>query len=74
MRHGRKYVWVNTVVGPHPGTLFASVTKVSPTSAELHSVAPFPQQCKQLTSFLEALHSYGDYCLWEDLIMDGKGE
>jgi hypothetical protein len=73
-RHGRKYEWYLSKTGIYPGTHFASVSMISPTFAEMHSGAPFPEIQTQPTMFLEVLDSYEDYGLWDHLSVDGDGE
>jgi hypothetical protein len=72
--HGWKYDWYLGKTGIYPGTHFASVSMISPTCAEMHLGAPFPEIQTQPTLFLEVLASYEDCSLWDHLSVDGDGE
>jgi hypothetical protein len=39
-RYGHKFDWSSSVIGPHPGTHYKSVSMISDSCAELHSTAP----------------------------------
>jgi hypothetical protein len=73
-RHGQKFDWSASVIGPHPGTHYASVSMISDSCAELHSTAPYPVAPIPPVSFKDVLFSYGHIELWEQMSMDGNGE
>ena len=73
-RHGVRYIWNCTVYGHHPGTFYASVRHTDDMSVCLHSHAPMPEEDRSLMTFEEALQSFGDGSLWENLHYDGDGE
>jgi hypothetical protein len=57
-----------------PKTHQASAEMVSHTSAVLHSSAVLPTHTHQLQTFLEALHSFENLFLWENMHIDRDGE
>jgi hypothetical protein len=74
MRYRKKYDWVRTDLGGHPGTFYASITMRDETCAILHSITSLPVVVPTPTSFLKTLESFGNSSLWDDLLVDGDGE
>ncbi len=63
--YGQKFDWSSSVIGPPPGTHYASVLMISDSCAELHSTAPYPVAPIPPVSFKDVLLSYGHIGLWE---------
>jgi hypothetical protein len=74
IRYGQKFDWSSSVIGPHPGTHYASVLMISDSCAELHSTAPYLVAPIPPVSFKDVLLSYGHIGLWEHMSVDGDGE
>ncbi len=73
-RYGQKFDWSASVIGPHPGTHYASVSMISDSCAELHSTGLYPVAPIPPVSFKDVLFSYGHIELWEQMSVDGDGE
>jgi hypothetical protein len=72
-RHGSKLLLISSEVGVHPGTHYASVEMLGPTSAGMHLKAPFPEPLKLPGTFHNWLAAFGNPSLWENLSVDGDG-
>jgi hypothetical protein len=71
--HGSKFLLISGKVGLHPGTHYASVEMLGPTSAGMHSKAPFPEPLKPPGTFHGRLAAFGNPSLWENPSVDGDG-
>ena len=73
-RYGKKYDWVRTDPGGHPGNFYASITMSDETCAILHSTARVPEELPSPASFFKTLELFGNSSLWDNLSVDGDGE
>jgi hypothetical protein len=73
-RYGKKYNWVRTDSGGHPGNFYASITMSDETYAILHSTARVPEELPSPAYFFKTLELFGNSSLWDNLSVDGDGE
>jgi hypothetical protein len=73
-RYGKKYNWVRTDQGGHPGNFYASFTMSNETCAILHLTARVPEELPSPASFFKTLESFGNSSLWDNILVDGDGE
>jgi hypothetical protein len=73
-RYGKKYDWVRTDPGGHPGNFYASITMSNETCAILHLTAMVPEELPSPASFFKTLELFGNSSLWDNLLVDGDGE
>jgi hypothetical protein len=71
--HSSKFLLISSKVGVHPGTHYASVEMLGPTSTGMHSKAPFSKPYCSPGTFHGWLAALGNPSLWENLSIDGDG-
>ncbi len=62
-RYGKRYNWIETAIGAHPGVFYASVTMRDAICAVLHSKSRVPEIVTAPTCFLETLQTFGNSSL-----------
>ncbi len=72
-RHGSRFLLISSKVGVHPGMHYASIEMLGPTSAGVHSKAPFLEPLEPPGTFHGQLAAFGNPSLWENLSVDGDG-
>jgi hypothetical protein len=73
-RYRKKFNWIETAIGAHPGMFYASVTMRDAICAVLHSTSRVQEIVTAPTYFLETPQTFGNSSLWENLLVDGDGE
>lgn len=74
-RSGQKYTKISSQPGNLPvPTLYASVTTITSTTANLHSTCSQYYPATNPSTFLECINSHSNQSLWDNLEVDGDGD